>query len=367
MKKILILCAFLFVFSTGTHAEDRPTLPPGAVFHALSQDEDWEALSARYRVPASAIQDANPGATPTPGTPIVIPPPAFGWPTHRVQRGETLWRISKLYGVPLEQLRQANRLQEDQLLVGDALDIPGGAQGTALQPGTMSTSPAMSVSAAPSGTTATGSRPTPRPATSAAPASSAAPPSPTTTASAAPGTAAHAPPGESGPWVEVRLADGRRAWAMVDQLIVGSWQPLGPEAVVALAQRLQGVPYRFGGVTPNGLDCSAFVQEVFRLGGHQVPRMADDQYRFMREIDPDAMLPGDLVFFSTYLPGPSHVGIYLGDGRFVHASSSRGVVESRLDETYYASCYLGARRLPAWAEPLSGPAARSQAEIGSLR
>ncbi len=108
------------------------------------------------------------------------------------------------------------------------------------------------------------------------------------------------------------------------------------------ALRFLGVPYVFGGTSSSGFDCSGYVQHVFAMAGIHLPRTADAQYyagAHVRELR-----PGDLVFFQTYLPGPSHVGIYLGHGRFVHASS-HGVMVSSLSEPYWENRYLGARNL----------------------
>jgi cell wall-associated NlpC family hydrolase len=111
------------------------------------------------------------------------------------------------------------------------------------------------------------------------------------------------------------------------------------------ALRFLGVPYVFGGTTASGFDCSGFVQHVFAMLGIGLPRTADAQYDVGRPAV-GGPRPGDLVFFDTY-GGVSHVGIYLGHGKFVHASSSRGVTVSRLSESYWASRYVGAKRLIA--------------------
>ena len=110
--------------------------------------------------------------------------------------------------------------------------------------------------------------------------------------------------------------------------------------IIADAMRLQGVPYVFGGTSPYGFDCSGFVQYVFRNAGIVLPRMADEQYYAARKVHAPKI--GDMVFFSTYLPGVSHVGVYIGDNSFIHASSSRGVTISSLDDGYWSARYVGA-------------------------
>jgi cell wall-associated NlpC family hydrolase len=111
------------------------------------------------------------------------------------------------------------------------------------------------------------------------------------------------------------------------------------------ALKFLGTPYVFGGTSSSGFDCSGYVQHVFAMLGVNIPRTADAQYYAGRRIK-GGMKPGDLVFFQTYEPGPSHVGIYLGDGKFVHASS-HGVMVSHLSDSYWASRYLGAKRVIA--------------------
>lgn len=107
-----------------------------------------------------------------------------------------------------------------------------------------------------------------------------------------------------------------------------------------------GTRYRFGGSSKNGLDCSAFVQKVFREMEVSLPRSAREQFEVGNKVSPGDLQKGDLVFFHTYASYASHVGIYLGDNRMIHASSrDRRVVVSSIDTPYYRSRFLGARRI----------------------
>ncbi len=110
------------------------------------------------------------------------------------------------------------------------------------------------------------------------------------------------------------------------------------------ALALRGVPYRNGGSDPSGFDCSGLVWYVFAQHGLHVPRTVAEQYRTGSQAQGD-LEPGDLLFFSTTTPGPSHVGILIGNDEFVHAPSSTGQVRvERLSAPYWGSRYLGARR-----------------------
>ena len=116
--------------------------------------------------------------------------------------------------------------------------------------------------------------------------------------------------------------------------------------IVNTSMQYIGVPYVFGGNNPRtGLDCSAYVKLVYSQVGINLPRTADVQYTVGTPVAMADLLPGDAVFFETYAPGASHVGIYIGDGNFIHASSSKGVTISSLGASYYSAHYLGARRM----------------------
>ena len=122
--------------------------------------------------------------------------------------------------------------------------------------------------------------------------------------------------------------------------------PLDGHALTSTALSLRGAPYRWGGSGPLGFDCSGFVQYVFGRHGQPLPREARDQFRVGEAVDTRALAPGDLVFFSTVAPGPSHVGIALGGDQFVHAPSTRGVVRvETLTADYWARRFVGAKRI----------------------
>jgi cell wall-associated NlpC family hydrolase len=117
-------------------------------------------------------------------------------------------------------------------------------------------------------------------------------------------------------------------------------------ALAGTALALRGIPYRNGGTDPNGFDCSGFTQYVFSQYGVALPREVREQYRVGKSIGPEDLAPGDIVFFSTTEPGPSHVAIAIGGDEFVHAPSSTGVVRvEHLNSTYWGPRFLAARRV----------------------
>ncbi len=107
-----------------------------------------------------------------------------------------------------------------------------------------------------------------------------------------------------------------------------------------------GTRYRFGGSSMRGIDCSSFVQHVFREMDVTLPRTAREQFEMGNEVAPGDLQKGDLVFFRTYAHYASHVGIYLGNSKMIHASSrDRRVVISTMDTPYYRSRFMGAKRI----------------------
>jgi hypothetical protein len=162
------------------------------------------------------------------------------------------------------------------------------------------------------------------------------------------------------PYYPIRMPNGSDGYLEANSLIIPQYparENLGPNLAV-VAKGWIGVPYEWGGRTTFGIDCSGFVQRVYWLCGHVIPRDAYQQARW-EQFDPverGDLQAGDLIFFA----GPkdprgrivTHVGMALGDGRFIHASSGQGVAFTPLEEEPYNSEYWGARRLSLIPPPV---------------
>lgn len=117
-------------------------------------------------------------------------------------------------------------------------------------------------------------------------------------------------------------------------------------SISSTALSFRGVPYRNGGSDPGGFDCSGFVKYVFEQNGVALPRDVRRQFEVGTTIDATAVLPGDLLFFTTVAPGASHVGIAVGGDQFVHAPSTSGVVRvEHLSAQYWSTRFVGAKRV----------------------
>lgn len=125
------------------------------------------------------------------------------------------------------------------------------------------------------------------------------------------------------------------------------------DALVAEAREWLGVPYVYGGKSRDGADCSGFLMTIYQdAAGINLPRTTTDQWMHCAPVDRDKAAVGDIMFFSSKRSGGkiAHVGMYVGNGRMIHASSSRGVVEDDLSLKYYTDHYLGTGRVPAIAD-----------------
>ena len=156
----------------------------------------------------------------------------------------------------------------------------------------------------------------------------------------------------------------------------------GPNATAAAARAMAlsaslraegdnwiGIPYRWGGTTRRGIDCSAFVQQYVRASlDIDLPRTTATQVHEGRRISRGELMPGDLVFFRRR--GVRHVGVYLGENEFIHASSSRGVTVSSMDSGYWSRHYWTSRRILPEITSRTRPTPRAEARravVDSIR
>ena len=299
--------------------EELTILPVSGVLHSVGKGETLGEIAEAHLADVGKLMDANaledadklqegqvliiPGGmmttTEVPGLPSA--PSArelASAPRYAVKQGDTLLSIADAFGVRPSVIQVANNLlNPDMLQVGAELSIPGGK--------------------VPAPKAQQGTPPAP------APAARPAAPAPTAKAVPPPPPPAPAPaPAASG------TATG--------------------DHIAALSQRYVGYRYVWGGTSPNtGFDCSGFVWYVYKQAGVSIPRAPlEGQLGAGPRISMDKLLPGDLVFWqNTYKAGLSHVGIYLGGGRFINAESEAVGVQIRsLSDPFWAARYVGAAR-----------------------
>ena len=288
-----------------------PTAAFAAKTHKVKKHETIASLAKKYHVPESDLKEVNNrlNSKIKVGDLLIIPPrgsktaiansiidPAA---THRVKKGDTLTRISQKTGVSVAELKRLNGLSKGRLKPGQILALYDNDAGV---------KPDKLAAVKPS----------------------------------------------------LRYADlmndkeyQKSLAELLEQDPVNLQDQEAADFKTDNVKNLQtkafgflGTRYRFGGTSRNGLDCSSFVQQVFNEMQVSLPRTAREQFVLGDIVARGDMQKGDLVFFSTYASFPSHVGIYLGDNRMIHASSrERRVVISSLDTPYYRSRFIGAKRI----------------------
>ena len=167
---------------------------------------------------------------------------------------------------------------------------------------------------------------------------------------------------EKGDWYGILMADRTTGWMkkstvkVLDYEVVSN-EPIGNPAasgavlaggyqnILQTAYHYLGVPYKWGGTADTGMDCSAFVRKCFQSVGINLPRTSREQINVGMEVPADQLQACDRLYFANKSGTITHTGIYIGDGYFIHASSSRGgVAVSRLNEPMYRRMFAGARR-----------------------
>ena len=157
-----------------------------------------------------------------------------------------------------------------------------------------------------------------------------------------------AEPEDNQRWIQVRLVDDRLAWVQRGDVVFEP-QPLSIAAALELAQRFLGLPYRWGGTSSFGFDCSGFVQMLCRRRGVTIPRDAKPQAHWegLAAVAREDLKPGDLLYFGRSLDRITHTGMYIGDGLFISATTyERPMVRiDNLNEAHWTKILVCARRL----------------------
>jgi peptidoglycan endopeptidase LytE len=203
--------------------------------------------------------------------------------TYKVKKGDTLFRIARRYNISVEDIKRLNNLKGNHIKVGQILVLKEDTETyTSLPLRTLSSSSGESVN-----------------------------------------EMLPSPPHENNEFL-----------------------PNLRDQIVELALSFQGIPYKRGGMSFNGIDCSGLVSLIFKSFGIDVPRTAREQFLMGEPVEMEELKPGDLLFFFTQRTSlPGHVGIYVGNSLFVHASRSlRRVVVSSLEESYFIKRLAGIRR-----------------------
>jgi len=303
---VVIVTIFLAAF---------PSLALAAKTHVVKKSDTLYSLSKKYHVTVQEIKSANNlvGKNLKPGNKLVIPPRTIAsdedrsgnqrlkCATYKVRKGDTPATVAKKTGVSIAELQRLNSLR-----------------GKALRPGKV-----------------------------------------LVLREAAPVDERVEKPAKKYVSRNVELFSNEEYERTLAELTDGDPQkPIDLAKNIELAtdasKRLKksafsflGTRYRFGGNSRSGLDCSSFVQHVFRELDINLPRTAREQFWTGEPVTSYDLQKGDLVFFRTYAPFPSHVGIYLGENKMIHASSrDRKVVSSSMNTPYYRSRFIGAKRYP---------------------
>jgi cell wall-associated NlpC family hydrolase len=248
-----------------------------------------------------------------------------------VQAGDSLWKISNLHGVSIDQIKQLNGLNSDRLSIGQKLTLvsntvpvaaPVAAPVTATAPVRGNTS----VYVVKSGDSLWG----------------------IATQNRTSVVAIKALNGLTSDSLKIGQVLQINGVAVQNTVQVSrSGESLNGSRLIEDAAQYLGTPYRYGGSAPGGFDCSGFTSYIFSRAGISLPRTAAAQYSVGSAVAQSDLQPSDLVFFACGGSGIDHVGIYTGDGKFIHSSSPRsgGVIYSALSSSYYMSSYVGARRV----------------------
>ena len=317
----VVLLLFIILAIAAPPAAARPAVASTTTYRVRPGDTLWrlarrfgttpDRLAVLNGISAEAtLQIGRPLRVPVASGPVPVaaraaaPARTQATTVYHVQAGDTLWRISRRYNTTPDRLAALNGITGEAILqIGLPLRVP--VLPAPAQPRVVVPLPSMQV------------------AQSAA-----------TLDAAVPGPEAPSPAAP-----DQDPATGQDLTRLPSR--GAQWM----KTIVALSKRHLGAPYRWGGASPNGFDCSGFLNYVFEQTGIDLPRTTFAMFAAGTPVPNEQLQAGDVVFFQTVSPGPSHAGVYLGDGRFIHTSSGqRRVTIATMVDPYYTARYLGARR-----------------------
>lgn len=290
----------------------------------VSQLQKWNNLKAesiyvsqKLIVSAPKVTTKKPTATTNP-IKVTAPKPTTAKPTpvmtsnavvYNVQPNDNLTKIAKVYSVSVENIKLWNKLTTDAIFVGQSLKIITSAKNSApTAPSNGTTSPNNNV----------------------------------------PGNVNGEESVEEIGKQQIIEANAKIAAQLAKEKMITNAPSASRQAIytkaVELAKSFIGTPYIFGGATPDGFDCSGFVQYVYNTAGYPISRLDSESYFMSSSTIVLTPVAGDLVFFkNTYKAGISHMGIYIGDGQFIHAGSN-GVEMSKLSYNYWDTRFVAFKR-----------------------
>ena len=252
-------------------------------YHTVTRGDTLSSLSKKYSTPVKELRELNNLKKSARLKPgEQIAVKRIGPRTYTVKKGDTLQKIAKKFSVTPDDIIEINDLESDDLKPGQRLVLD---EVTEEEPAGKSSQPIIA---------------------------------------------------------RARLAEDMRTLSDSPELESMEMK----DRVILFAKKMLNIPYRFGGSSFIGIDCSAYVQKVYGFLNMPIPRSAREQYHVGESVDKEDLSMGDLVFFRTYASFPSHVGIYLGNNLFIHASSrGKKVTIDSLETPYYFKRFIGAKRL----------------------
>jgi LysM repeat protein len=298
----MVVISILFGFNQTGLAEERYAVKPGDSLYGISRSFgvgieelkkanglDGSAIKPRQilLIPSQRKQQTDETAKKIPSK--TIRKPSGQTESYVVQKGDNLYSISKRLGLPVEEIKEMNQLHSSNLKIGQLLILP--RVENRLEEGGEEFG---------DGEEGTGE-----------------------------GLANQDVDGNGGP------------------VALGKWSnPEERSLFVKVAKTFLGAPYRLGGSTLKGIDCSAFVKKIYQVFSVDLPRTAREQFCIGKKVEKDQLEEGDLVFFKTRRANNTHVGIYIGNNEFVHASSrKREVKVDNLNTPYFNQRFLRGVRI----------------------